>query len=118
MTVRPKSRPAFVPPDIWAQCHETMCVCYKHRWWGLACWCPECRPATKPAPMRHLPDDPYAPGSAVPTGPLAPCPDPFLPGAAREGNRLYLADDCNCVLRAGAVVEPCEAHARMEARAS
>lgn len=59
MTPHPKRRPSFVPEAIWDQCRETMCICYEHQWWGLACWCPDCRPRSAPVPLMHA-ADPYA----------------------------------------------------------
>lgn len=60
---KPKTRPDYVPEDIWAQSHNLILCCAKHRNWVLAGTCHLCQgPDHKQRErgVRELPDDPYA----------------------------------------------------------
>jgi hypothetical protein len=60
---KPKSRPRYVPEDIWLQAKNLILVCDKHENWVLAGTCSLCEgPDRKQRErgVRALPSDPYA----------------------------------------------------------
>ena len=60
---KPKSRPPYVPEDIWEQAKHMILVCDKHRNWVLAGVCSQCQSPDykqRERPLRRIADDPYA----------------------------------------------------------
>jgi hypothetical protein len=117
---RPKSRPAYVPEHIWAQCRHLILVCDTHQNWALAGTCSACKdeqavPLSARYPGVKCPDAPYGVDTTPRSDqPLQPIPDPY----GLDTPRLRLAEGCDCVLNhdTGALVTPCEGHQRQAER--
>ena len=124
---RPKQRPAYVAPEIWDQAKHLILVCDQHQTWVLAGTCSACHAGryaglegsrgvdAGPAFIKRYMSGPCAGDGELTVRPvdgLRLIEDPYAP-------RLQFAgESCACLVdrATGALVEPCEAHARQQER--
>jgi hypothetical protein len=128
---RPKTRPAYVPPEIWEQAKHLILVCDEHQTWVLAGTCSQCQAGryaglegsrgvdAGPAFIKRYlsgPCDGDGELSVQPQANLQPIEDPYAPAVPIP--RLVLGERCNCVTdrETGALHTPCAAHQRQAER--